>query len=161
MINKQICTTYDSKLFHWKLFISVSCCGIKKIIANSYFQIKLMLKNKLRKRLGEKKGWGCKNDRSTPDSDLLAAEETQVKGHFLNLLKQEVRIMLWFRHCNASGRSLPTAAPEAPMVSRQYPDKSKHCSVASTSTVRPRVELHGTCYSVSSTIIWAKAKNNK
>lgn len=104
-----------------------------------------MLKNKLRKRLG----WG----RSTPDSDLLAAEErSQVKGHFLYLLKQEVGIMLRFRHCNASGRSLPAAAPEAPMVSRQYPDKSKHCSVPSTNTVRPLVESHGTCYSVSNTI---------
>ena len=50
--------------FHRKLFflVSAGCCGIKKIIANSYFQIKLMLENKLRKKMvrGEKKkeGWG-------------------------------------------------------------------------------------------------------
>lgn len=90
-----------------------------------------------------------------PDSDLLAAEENQVKGHFLHLLKQEVRTMPWFQHCNASVecQSLSTGAPEAPMVSRQYPDKSKRCTVTSSNTVRPLVELNGTCYSVSNTII--------
>lgn len=88
-----------------------------------------------------------------PDSDLLAAEENQVKGHFLHLLKQEVRTMPWFQHCNASGRSPSTMAPEAPMVSRQYPDKSKRCTVTSSNTVRPLVELNGTCYNVSNTII--------
>ena len=41
-----------------------------------------MLKNKLRKRLG-KKGWGCRSDRGTPDSDLPAAEEKHVSGRFL------------------------------------------------------------------------------
>lgn len=100
--------------------------------------------------------------RARQTSDLLAAEESQAKGHFLYLLEQEVRITLWFfRHRGASGRTLPAVAPEAPMVSRQYPDKRKHCSVTSTNTVRPLVELYGTCYSVSNTIIWAKAKNKK
>lgn len=50
--------------------------------------------------------------------------ENQVKGHFLYLLSQEVQIILWLRLCNASGRSLPTVAPEAPMVSRQYQRKA-------------------------------------
>ena len=103
-----------------------------------------MLKNKLRKKKVRKRDGAV----GMIDSDLLAAEESQVKGHFLCLLEQEVRMMLWFRHRGASGRSLPTVAPEAPMVSRQYPDKSKHCSVTPTNTVRPLVELHGTCYSV-------------
>lgn len=118
-----------------------------------------MLKNKLRKRLGNVRG--CRNDRSTPDSNLLAAEENGVKGCFLYVFKQEVRTKLWFQHCDADGPSLPTVAPEAQMVLRQYPDKSKHCLVTSSNTVRPLVELHGTCYSISNTIIWAKAKNKK
>lgn len=118
MINKQICTTFDSRLFHWKLFISVRCCWIKKIIANSYFQIKLMLKNKLRKRLGKK-------DRAeTGQTQTCWLLRSQVKGPFLYILKQEVRIMLRLRHHNAGGRSQTTEAPEAPMVSRQYPDKA-------------------------------------
>lgn len=52
-----------------------------------------MLKNKLRQGLG-KESWGRRLDRNTPDSDLMVAENNGVKGHFLYLIKQEVRTML-------------------------------------------------------------------
>lgn len=57
MINKQICTTRDSRRSHWKLFIPawlpLNCKDNRKIVI-FFFQIKLMLKNKLRERVRKK-----------------------------------------------------------------------------------------------------------
>lgn len=104
-----------------------------------------MLKNKLRKGLG-KKDWA-----ETGQTQTCWLLRSQVKGPFLYLLKQEVRIMLrllllrlqrhqWYQGSTQIRQALLST---------------------STNTVRPLVELHGTCYSVSNTIIWAKANNKK
>lgn len=87
-----------------------------------------------------------------------AAGETQVKGHFLWLLEQDVRPLLWLRHCE-----MPVDGASLLWLHRHQwyqgstQMKNKHCSTTPSNTIRPLIELHGTCYNISNAITLAKA----
>lgn len=95
-----------------------------------------MLNNKLREkvRLGSFKKKTTTKKQHRPDSDLAAAEGRQVKGRFLRPLTQEVGTVRWFEQRDSGRRSRSRE--------RLRRHRRHKGSQPSTSTVRPRAEVH-------------------